>query len=357
MAGYLCPFVPGWDCHGLPIEHQVDKELRGKRFRLSKAEIRRLCRQYADRFLGIQREEFKRLGVFGHWEAPYFTMDYQYEATILREFGRFVEAGHLYRAKKPVHWCARCQTALAEAEVEYADIDSPSIYVKFPALGEIPGLAGEKVSMVIWTTTPWTLPANLALALHPEYPYSAVEVKGEVLIMAEGRVKEVAQALGLEEYRVLKTIAAAELKEVEFAHPFLNRKSKVVLGWFVTLESGTGIVHIAPGHGQEDYELGMAEGLEVLSPVDDSGHFIPELEFFGGLQVFAANEPIIEKLAEQRALLKSEKMVHSYPHCWRCKNPVVLRATTQWFFSLDARGLRTRALDWINKVTWLPPWG
>ncbi|MEE8448488.1 MAG: isoleucine--tRNA ligase [Thermodesulfobacteriota bacterium] len=357
MAGYLCPFVPGWDCHGLPIEHQVEKELRGKRFRLSKTEIRKLCRQYAERFISIQREEFKRLGVFGHWEAPYLTMDHQYEAAILREFGRFVDAGHLYRAKKPVHWCARCQTALAEAEVEYSEIDSPSIYVKFPATGEIPGLAGEKVSMVIWTTTPWTLPANLALALHPEYPYLAVKARGEVLIMAEGRVREVTQALGLEDYRVVKSFAAAELKGREFAHPFLNRKSKVVSGWFVTLESGTGIVHIAPGHGQEDYELGMTEGLELLSPVDDSGHFVPEVEFFGGLQVFAANEPIIEKLAQAGALLKSETIVHSYPHCWRCRNPVVLRATTQWFFSLEAKQLRARALDWIGKLIWIPPWG
>lgn len=352
MAGHCCPFVPGWDCHGLPIEHQVDKELRGKRFGLTRSDVRKLCRQYAERFINIQREEFKRLGVFGEWDKPYLTMDYQYEATILKEFGKFVAAGHLYRAKKPVHWCSRCRTALAEAEVEYLEVKSPSIYVKFP--GEFGGV---EASVVIWTTTPWTLPANLALAFHPDYPYVMVKAGDEYLILAEGRLAEAAASLGLGSYEVVKRFKAEEIKGHNFQHPFLERESRAVTAWFVTLETGTGIVHIAPGHGQEDYEVGMAEGLEILSPVDDAGHFTSEVEYFANQEVFAANRTIIQKLREKEALLKEEELVHSYPHCWRCKSPVVLRATTQWFFSLSAGNLRQRALDWIKKVAWIPPWG
>mgnify|MGYP005845913995 CR=1 FL=1 len=357
MEGYLCPFVPGWDCHGLPIEHQVDKGLGGRKDVISKGEKRRLCRQYAEKFVNIQREEFRRLGVFGEWDNPYLTMNFSYEATIVREFGKFVSAGHLYRAKRPVFWCPRCRTALAEAEVEYQEISSPSIYVKFPLKdGERSPIEGLRPSIAIWTTTPWTLPANLALALSPQYPYVAVRLGGELLILAEGRLPHVAHLLE-RDYEVIKRFPASEVIGLNFRHPFLDRDSIAVEGFHVTLDVGTGVVHIAPGHGQEDYEIGMANGLPALSPVDDRGRFTDDVPFFAGQEVFSANRAIIEKLKEVGALLASGEMVHSYPHCWRCKSPLVLRATSQWFFSLEAQDLRRRALQAIRQVKWIPPWG
>ena len=361
MAGQDSTYVPGWDCHGLPIEHEVEKTLGEEKGRLTKAEIRRLCRDYASRFVQIQREEFKRLGVLGTWSSPYLTMDPKYQATIVREFGRFVDGGYLYRGKKPVYWCPTCRTALAEAEVEYGPHRTPSIYVKFPMVSDLstrfPPLKGKEVSVLIWTTTPWTLPANLAIAFHPDHDYAAVESDGEVFILAHRLVAPVTEILGLKDYRVLATFLGRDLEGLKCRHPFLERESVLILAEYVTLDTGTGCVHIAPGHGEEDYESGLKYGLDIYAPVDDQGRFTSEVEFFAGQFVFEANPAINAKLREMGTLLHEEEVEHSYPHCWRCKNPVIFRSTEQWFISIDHRDLRSRLLDWIGKVQWIPQWG
>lgn len=361
MAGQDSTYVPGWDCHGLPIEHEVEKTLGEEKGRLTKTEIRRLCRDYASRFVQIQREEFKRLGVLGTWNSPYLTMDPKYQATIVREFGRFVDGGYLYRGKKPVYWCPTCRTALAEAEVEYGPHRTPSIYVKFPMVSDLstrfPPLKGKEVSVLIWTTTPWTLPANLAIAFHPDHDYAAVESDGEVFILAHRLVAPVMEILGLKDYRVLATFLGRDLEGLKCRHPFLERESVLILAEYVTLDTGTGCVHIAPGHGEEDYESGLKYGLDIYAPVDDQGRFTSEVEFFAGQFVFEANPAINAKLREVGALLHEEEVEHSYPHCWRCKNPVIFRSTEQWFISIDHRDLRSRLLDWIGKVQWIPQWG
>ncbi|MBI3079097.1 MAG: isoleucine--tRNA ligase [Deltaproteobacteria bacterium] len=360
MAGFASDYVPGWDCHGLPIEHEVDKKL-GRREGVGLLEKRRLCREYAERFIRIQREEFKRLGVFGEWEHPYLTMHPGYQATIVREFGRFAGRGHVYRGKKPVHWCLHCTTALAEAEVEYQNHRSPSIYVKFPlppSVGErLPALRGVPSSVVIWTTTPWTLPANLAIALHPEYEYVAVRVGDEAFVVAAGLLEAFLAAIGRPAHEVLARFPSRALEGVRAQHPFLARDSVLILGEHVTLEAGTGAVHIAPGHGQEDYELGLRHGLDIYTPVDDLGRFTADVPLFAGQQVFKANPAIVATLRDRGMLLKDELLDHSYPHCWRCKHPVIFRSTQQWFIALDHAGLRQRALDQILKVAWVPPWG
>ncbi|MBW2038042.1 MAG: isoleucine--tRNA ligase [Deltaproteobacteria bacterium] len=361
MAGFDSVYVPGWDCHGLPVEHEVDKMLGGDKEGMSKSEIRRLCRDYATKFIDIQRGEFKRLGVLGEWDNPYLTMNYEYQATIVREFGKFVQGGYLYKGKKPVYWCATCKTALAEAEVEYAPHRSPSIFVKFPMvsdLGEMyPSLQGKKVSVIIWTTTPWTIPANLAIALHPTYKYVAVEVDKEVYIVAEGLADIVMDTLRIKDYQVLETFLGGELEGLKCRHPFLDRESVIILADYVTLDAGTGCVHTAPGHGQEDYESGLKYGLEIYAPVDDNGKFTPEVEFFAEEFVFDTNPHVNAKLAEVGALLKEEEMEHSYPHCWRCKNPIIFRSTEQWFISIDHNGFREKALKGIEEVKWIPQWG
>jgi isoleucyl-tRNA synthetase len=361
MAGFDSAYVPGWDCHGLPIEHEVDKILGERKQGMTKAEIRRHCRDYAARFVDIQREEFKRLGVLGTWENPYRTMDYEYQATIVRELGRFVAGGYLYKGKKPVYWCASCHTALAEAEVEYAPHQSPSIFVKFPMISDIgelfPSLQGKKVSVLIWTTTPWTIPANLAIALHPSYQYVAVEVNDEIYIVAADLAAIVMDTLGIKDYSVLETFKGSALDGFKCRHPFLERESIIIMADYVTLDAGTGCVHTAPGHGQEDYESGLKYGLDIYAPVDDDGRFTPEVEFFGGAFVFDANTAVNAKLAEVGALLKMEEMEHSYPHCWRCKNPIIFRSTEQWFISIDHNGLREKALKGIEEVRWIPAWG
>ncbi|MGH7889552.1 MAG: isoleucine--tRNA ligase, partial [Thermodesulfobacteriota bacterium] len=359
MFGYDSYYVPGWDCHGLPIEYQVTKELGPKKEAISKTEIRKLCRKYAERFIDIQREEFKRLGIFGDWEHPYLTMSFDYEATIARELGKFMGNKGLYRGKKPVYWCYYDQTALAEAEVEYEDKTSPSIYVKFPLASEelfatFPSLRGRNIFALIWTTTPWTLPANLALAFHPDYTYVAAEHKEEVYILAEALIEKV---LG-NEARVLEKFQGKAAERLRFNHPFYERESLATLADFVTLDTGTGIVHIAPGHGQEDYEIGIKYNLDIYAPVDSRGQFTKEVQFFGGMFVYDANKEIIEKLKEKGNLLREEKFTHSYPHCWRCKNPILFRATPQWFISMQANGLRAKALDHIrHTVKWIPEWG
>ena len=381
MAGFDSHYVPGWDCHGLPVEHEVEKSLGSKKGELSIVEIRRRCRDYAARFVGIQREEFKRLGVFGEWEDPYLTMDFEYQATIVREFGKFLLNGSVYKGKKPVHWCPTCKTALAEAEVKYEDHHSSSIYVKFKMVftpsplevgidsyrGEVkgggdigyifPSLRGKPVSVIIWTTTPWTIPANLAIALHPDFTYVAVDVGGEVYILAEGLLENVMEKFRIKKYEVLEKFPGKKLEGFKCRHPFLDRDSLIILASYVTLDAGTGCVHTAPGHGQEDYESGVKYGLDIYSPVDDDGRFMKDVLFFAGQFVFDANEAVNKKLAEVGALLKEEMMVHSYPHCWRTNDPIIFRATEQWFISMDKKGLRQNALKSINEVTWIPPWG
>ena len=398
MTGFNSPYVPGWDCHGLPVEHEVEKSLGSKKGELSVVEIRRRCRDYAAKYVGIQREEFKRLGVFGEWENPYLTMNFAYQATIVREFGKFLLNGSVYKGKKPVHWCSTCKTALAEAEVKYEDHRSPSIYVKFKMvstpfhpsplsprgvekptpqgegegfgvsaqpngkgggdIGDIfPNLKGKPISVIIWTTTPWTIPANLAIALHPDFNYVAVDVGGEVYILAEGLLQSVMEKFGIQKYQVLEKFLGKRLEGLKCRHPFLERDSLIILASYVTLDAGTGCVHTAPGHGQEDYESGVQYGLEIYSPVDDDGRFTSDVPFFAGQFVFDANASVSQKLAEVGALLKEERMVHSYPHCWRTNDPIIFRATEQWFISMDKKGLRKNALQSINEVTWIPPWG
>ncbi|MBW1616937.1 MAG: isoleucine--tRNA ligase [Deltaproteobacteria bacterium] len=362
MSGFNSPYVPGWDCHGLPIEHNVDKELKEKKEVLGQVDIRKRCRKYANRFVDIQKEQFKRLGIMGEWDDPYLTMNYKYEAVIARKLGEFALEGSLFRNKKPIHWCCSCKTALAEAEIEYNDETSDSIFVKFLLKDDISGLIADssdkKIYIVIWTTTPWTIPANLAVALHPSFIYSAIDIGGgEILILAKDLVEDCMKKFGVKDYSIKAEITAAELENKRCAHPLYKRDSVVILGDHVTLEAGTGAVHTACGHGREDYEIGLKYGLEPYSPVDDNGRFTNEAEMFENLFVFDANKKIIEKLKESGALIGSEKIEHSYPHCWRCKKPVIFRSTPQWFISMDKQELRKKSLDQIEKVKWIPNWG
>ena len=377
MAGYQVPYVPGWDCHGLPIEHQVLKDLGEKKKTLDAMAIRKLCREYAEKFYTIQREEFQRLGILGDWQHPYLTMNPAYEATIIREFGKFVERGGVYKGLKPVLWCTVDQTALAEAEVEYEDHTSPSIYVKFPLVTSpevlsktFPGVAfplGIKlVSVVIWTTTPWTLPANQAVCLHGDIDYAFVQVGDEVLIVAEKLLENVAKACKLDGARVFGVKKGREgFEGFETQRPLTTGLSPILLGDFVTLDQGTGCVHIAPGHGMEDYILVLehnakalpGEKLEILAPVDNGGRFTDMVKEFAGQHVLKANPKIVEFLQANGRLLGHGSLNHSYPHCWRCKSPVIFRATEQWFVSMDTNALRKEALAEIDRVQWIPTYG
>jgi len=376
MEGYDAVYVPGWDCHGLPIEHQVDKELGRKKKEMAPANFRKLCRKFASEFVDIQREEFKRLGVFGDWDNPYLTMSYSYEAATIRELGKFIAAGNVYRGHKPVHWCISCRTALAEAEVEYHDSVSPSIYVKFPlaedACEALTGLHEGDPFVVIWTTTPWTLPANLAVALHPRLQYAAVLIEeytsdthlhssgikvGDIYIIASELVERVMNELGISGYKILSEFPGDALEGKHCRHPFYEQESLFVLADYVTLEQGTGCVHTAPGHGREDYETGLKYGLETYSPVDDEGGFAAGTRLFDGLKVFEAEEEVCRVLEQEGRLVKQEKLTHSYPHCWRCQTPVIFRATPQWFISMETNNLREKALSEIKKVEWIPSWG
>ncbi|TAN45042.1 MAG: isoleucine--tRNA ligase [Nitrospirae bacterium] len=361
MQGFYSPYVPGWDCHGLPIELQVDKNLGDKKESVGISRKRQLCREYAEKFVSIQREEFKRLGVFGDWDRPYLTMSYAYEASIVREFFVFVKAGSVYKGKKPVHWCPSCVTALAEAEVEYADKESPSVFVKFSVNDDdtakyLPNVSNKKVFIVIWTTTPWTLPANLALAVNPDLVYVAVEEEAGTLIVAEDNLDNLKDKLGIKG-RVVAKFKGASIEGMRARHPFIERDSKVILGDFVAVGEGSGIVHIAPGHGEDDYEAGLKYGLDIYAPVDDRGKFTKAVPQFEGRFVFKANDAIIETLKERDALLGTEKIKHSYPHCWRCKKPVIFRATAQWFISMEKNGLRNKCIGEIDKTQWVPSWG
>ncbi len=362
MAGADAVYVPGWDCHGLPIEHNVEKELGSKKKEMTQSQIRRKCRSYAEKFIDIQRDEFKRLGVMGDWQNPYLTMSYDYEATIAKECCKFALNGGLFRSKKPIYWCCSCQTALAEAEIEYKDETSPSIYVKFPVVDDLsdllPELSGKEVSVVIWTTTPWTLPANLAVALHPDFEYAAVALEdGQVLIMAQALVESCLKVFGQPHYNILSAFKAAQLEKKRCRHPLYDRESLIILGDHVTLEAGTGCVHTAPGHGREDYDVGLKYGLDAYSPVDDRGCFTAEVPDLEDIFVFKANEQINKTLEDKGALLAREQLEHAYPHCWRCKQPVIFRATPQWFISMEENGLRQEALSAIDRVQWIPSWG
>ena len=358
MSGHYAPFVPGWDCHGLPIEFKVVKEAQG----LAPAEIRRRSEEYARKFIDIQRTSFKRLGVFGDWDNPYLTLNPGYEADIMRTFAKFVAKGMIYRSKKPVQWSYGAQTALAEAEVEYKEKVSPAIYVKFALLNPPPGL--EDAFMVIWTTTPWTLPANLGIALHPEFDYicgtfTHESGKSGRFIIASSLVEAFSASTGykLDTAHTAQKLKGSALNGCEAQHPFLPRTSKIINAQFVTADTGTGAVHVAPGHGADDYMAGKEHGLDILSPVDDAGLFTAEcgLPDFVGRHVFKSNEGIIELLDAKGALLGQEKYTHQYPHCWRSKTPIIFRAVPQFFIRID--DVRPTALLEIDKVQWLPSWG
>jgi isoleucyl-tRNA synthetase len=362
MAGHDAAYVPGWDCHGLPIEHNVEKELGDKKKQMTQAQIRKSCRAYAEKFIDIQKSEFKRLGVSGQWDQPYLTMNYEYEAIIAAECCKFAKSGELFRSKKPIHWCCSCNTALAEAEIEYKDETSYSIYVRFNLLDSLddllPELSGKEVYVVIWTTTPWTLPANRAVCLHPDFDYAAVDVGGgAVYILADALVENCMKTFGITDYRVLSRFKAEVLERKNCRHPLYDRTSMIILGRHVTLEAGTGCVHTAPGHGREDYEVGMAYGIEAFSPVDNDGRFTDEIGLFSGMSITEANPKIVETLKEKGLLLASGRIEHAYPHCWRCKKPVIFRATPQWFISMDKLALRKKSLEAIDTVEWIPKWG
>jgi isoleucyl-tRNA synthetase len=394
MLGEASEYVPGWDCHGLPIERKVDEELGSRKRELSRAEVVSACRRYAQRWIEAQRDGFRRLGVFGRWQAPYLTMSRGYEAEIVRTFAAVAEQGFLFRGKKPVYWCTTDRTALAEAEVEYEDHTSPSIYVAFDVVGAPPDprLAGGRVRLVVWTTTPWTLPANLAVAAHPDFDYVAYRLGDDVVVVAKDLLPRfladcaprelvvsdapaphtpaaheaatggggVAPSASLADpRRVVAHLSGRQLEGLRYAHPFMERECPVVLGEHVTLEAGTGLVHTAPGHGQEDYEVGLRYGLEILNPVDGAGRFTDRAGRYAGQKILEANRKIVDDLHASGHLLSDPRATlrHSYPHCWRCHNPVVFRATDQWFLSLAHAGLRGRTLEEIDRVQWIPRWG
>jgi isoleucyl-tRNA synthetase len=389
MAGFDAPFVVGYDCHGLPIELRVDRELGARKRDMTTAEFCRACRAYAERFIGAMTAQFQRLGVLGTWDKPYLTMDFRYQAAIARAFGRFVDQQLVYKGKKPVHWCIHCRTALAEAEVEYENHVSPSIYVEFPLAPDsaaelgarVPALAGRNVAVLIWTTTPWTIPSNLAIAFHPEFDYAAYEVEGKSVIVAEALAEKVAAAVGRPFGPPVAKMKGAELERIRFQHPLYARPSLGVLGDYVTLEAGTGAVHTAPGHGADDFNTGVRYGLEIYAPIGPGGHFLDTVELFGGMRVFDANPKVEEALKERKRLWHREAFSHTYPHCWRCHNPVIFLATSQWFIAMDEarvrmkpdtandgtgvhhqpdrlKTLREAAIDQVDHdVKWIPSWG
>jgi isoleucyl-tRNA synthetase len=372
MSGFDAPYVPGWDCHGLPIEIKVDKELGGKKLQMRPTDVRAECRKYAQKFLDLQRQQFKRIGVFGRFDKPYATMTPQYESVVLATFFSFYEKGFVYKGLRAVYWCMHDETALAEAEVEYENHTSPTVWVKYallddPALID-PSLAGKKVSTIIWTTTPWTLPASMAVAFHPDEEYVALESGGEVYIVASKLAKDAAEKCRLSNPRELAHFPGRKLERLDFQHPFLDRKVLGVLADYVTMDTGTGVVHTAPSHGAEDFATGVKYGLDATSNVDEKGVLRNGLPEYDGKRVWEANQPIIDLVKSRGALLHAEKTEHSYPHCWRCHNPVIFRATEQWFISMETPmpggnsgaeedTLRTRTLSEIKNVIWDPAWG
>jgi isoleucyl-tRNA synthetase len=370
MSGFDAPYVPGWDCHGLPIEIKVDKQLGGKKLQMKPLDVRAACRKYAEKYLDLQRTQFKRIGVFGRFEQPYATMDPQYESIVLSTFFSFYEHGFVYKGLRAVYWCMHDETALAEAEVEYENHVSPTVWVKYNLLDDPakidPALAGKKVSTIIWTTTPWTLPASMAVAFHPDEAYVGLESGGEVYIVASKLAPEVANKCQLANPRELAHFPGRKLERLNFQHPFLDRRILGVLAEYVTMDTGTGVVHTAPSHGAEDFATGLKYGLDATSNVDERGVLRNGLPEYTGKRVWDANQPIMDLLKSSGALLHTEKTEHSYPHCWRCHNPVIFRATEQWFISMETPmpggsgpndSLRTRTLQEIKKVKWDPAWG
>ncbi len=368
MSGFYSPYVPGWDCHGLPIETQLIKEIGDKRKGMSIPEFRQHCKDYAMKYVDTQRKEFKKLGVFGDWEKPYLTIDHSYEEKIIEVFGILAEKEYIYRGLKPIHWCPTDVTALAEAEIEYEDEKSPSIYVKFqiqnPKSEINPKIKNPNLpldlpwAIIIWTTTPWTLPANVAVAAHPDYEYVFLHTENGVYIVAEGLMEDFVNRLELKEHKIIDKTKGRILEGILCQHPFVEREVPVVLDELVTLEQGTGFVHIAPGHGAEDYQVGLKYKLPIVMPVDDRGYFDQSVpDFIRGKHYDEANKLITEKMKENGTLLKLEFFKHSYPHCWRCKKPVIFRATEQWFISVDKHNLRREALKAIEHTKWFPAWG
>ncbi|TCK69553.1 isoleucine--tRNA ligase [Lonepinella koalarum] len=363
--GYDSPYIPGWDCHGLPIELKVEALVGKPNQKVTAAEFREECRKYAREQVEGQKKDFIRLGVIGDWDNPYLTMNFTTEANIIRAFGKAVANGHLYKGAKPVYWCLDCASSLSEAEVEYEDKTSPSIYVKFPAADEstvekafnLNEKGSGKLSAVIWTTTPWTIPSNKAIALNAEFDYQVVQFGDERLILAKELVESVAKAIGVENWKVLGSAKGSALELLPFNHPFYAYQVPFILGEHVTLDGGTGLVHTAPDHGQDDYVIARQYDIGMAGLVGNDGKFISTTEFFAGLGVFEANGKVLEKLQEVGALLKLEKIRHSYPHCWRHKTPVIFRATPQWFIGMEVKGLRQQALSEIKKVRWIPDWG
>ena len=367
LSGFDAPYVPGWDCHGLPIELQVEKKVGKAGGKVTPAQFRKACREYAAKQVDGQRKDFKRLGVIGDWENPYLTMDFKFEADIIRALGKIIANGHLHKGSKPVHWCADCGSALAEAEVEYEDRTSPAIDVRFEVMNDAAllaacklsnGQAGQgKISVVIWTTTPWTLPANQAVALNGEVVYALVQVNNERLVLAEPMLKDIMARYAISEYRIIGNCAGSALEGIKLAHPFLTREVPIILGEHVTLDAGTGAVHTAPGHGQEDFQVGQRYNLKVYNPVGPNGVFLPDVEYFAGQHVFNANPAVVELLKAKGALVHEAALRHSYPHCWRHKTPIIFRATPQWFISMEQNGLRQAVLAQIKQTEWIPEWG
>jgi isoleucyl-tRNA synthetase len=364
LAGYNAPFLPGWDCHGLPIEIKVDQELGARKAQMTQVDIRRACRRYAEKYVKLQGDDFKRLGVSGEWNAAYLTMDPEYEAVIAEAFLTFLRKGYVYRGRKAIYWCISDKTALAEAEVEYENHRSRSIYVRYELASDPaaldPALAGRKVYVIIWTTTPWTLPASMAVAFHPDFEYvaAAPAERSDVYLVESRRLDPTQHETGLALPQVLARIPGRKLEGITLQHPFLDRQVPGVLATYVTAEDGTGCVHTAPGHGREDYETGIKYGLEIYCPVGEAGEFTEGLPEYKGKVVFEANEPIVALLKQRGALVGPPQwLTHSYPHCWRCHRPIIFRASDQWFIDIDHDRLRERALEAIHQVKWLPEWG
>jgi isoleucyl-tRNA synthetase len=364
LSGFDTPYVPGWDCHGLPIELNVEKQLAKNKKQVTPREFRELCREYATEQMQGQSEEFQRLGVFGDWDNPYTTMDFSFEAGVVRTLAKIINNGHLHRGSKPVHWCVACGSALAEAEVEYQDKTSPSIDVAFVATDGkqllcrfADHLPEGKVIMPIWTTTPWTLPANQAVAVNPNLDYALVDAKdGRYFIFATALAEQAMQRYGIADFNIIDSVQGEAFEGITLKHPFLDRTAPVLLGDHVTIEAGTGNVHTAPAHGQDDYVICSREGIEVDNPVNAEGIFVEGTPFFAGEHVYKVADHVLEVLREHDALLHHEKIEHSYPHCWRHKTPLIFRATPQWFISMDKQGLRTKALAAIDQTQWSPEW-
>ena len=371
LSGFDAPYVPGWDCHGLPIELMVEKKVGKAGVKVSAAEFRKACREYAAKQVDIQKEAFVRLGILGDWDNPYLTMDFAFEANIVRSLGKINANHHITKGAKPVHWCTDCGSALAEAEVEYEDKHSPAIDVRFKVVDEheflaqchhVPDHEGKgELSVVIWTTTPWTLPANQGVALNPELEYAVVQCEKdgqqERLLLAEALLKAAMLRYGIDNYHVIAYCKGSDLENQRLQHPFYDRQVPIILGDHVTTEAGTGAVHTAPGHGQDDYVVGMKYGLPVDNPVGGDGVFLPNTELFAGQHVFNANTNVLEVLKERGRLLHHHALLHSYPHCWRHKTPIIFRATAQWFIAMNKNQLRELALEQIKQVTWIPDWG